>query len=713
MAIPPARDQLVAERYQWREQLGRGGFGVVWRAHDTLLMRDVAVKAIEIPGVLDDADRAAIRRKVLREARAAARLNHPGLVTVFDVIEEGDRPLIVMELVKAPTLAELVRREGPLAEERVATIGLAVLDALDAAHDEGIIHRDVKPANVMVSAAGHVQLADFGIAAMTDDPRVTSSMALAGSPSFMSPEQARNSPPSAATDLWGLGATLYFAVEGEPPFWRDGAIATLTAVVQEPHRPLARAARLRPLVDGLLAKDPAARPSSAEVRRRLAAVAAGAPASALGDADDTSSTREFDFHPGPADAAVAEGPPADLDRAHVPERPAPVDGDDTTGTIVRPSPPTAADPAVPWPGHRPVGIPGPAWRPPGRPGEPGSLQGAAGEDRSAPASDKPPPAPSLPPIAPAARAPGRTATDRGATESPNEPPLDRPQAGPPPDRRADAPPVDVSAPTGNGAGAEAVAGAGSDPGETEAPSAFEPRVFPDPARSSGGASPPASPPSPATTLGGRSSRRRDNRSSVVAVALVALVVAAVLVAALVSNGRSSSTSSPPTSAGAPSTAKARTSPTTSPARGTPAGWVAYRDPTTGFSIAHPPGWTVSVNGTLTDFRDPASGAYLRVDHREPPGPSPEGAWYQLEPSFAAQNGNYHRIQITPTTYDGYRAAVWEYTYTGGGADLHAVDLGFITPGHGFALNFQSAAGDWDRLQPTFNGFKASFAAPSG
>jgi hypothetical protein len=121
---------------------------------------------------------------------------------------------------------------------------------------------------------------------------------------------------------------------------------------------------------------------------------------------------------------------------------------------------------------------------------------------------------------------------------------------------------------------------------------------------------------------------------------------------------------------------------------------------------------VSTNGTLTDFRDPSSRAYLRVDHREPPGPSPEGAWYQFEPSFAASNPNYHRVQITPTTYRGFRAAVWEYTYSGGGADLHAVDLGFVTPSHGFALNFQAASGDWNRLQSVFDSFKAAFKAPA-
>jgi hypothetical protein len=167
------------------------------------------------------------------------------------------------------------------------------------------------------------------------------------------------------------------------------------------------------------------------------------------------------------------------------------------------------------------------------------------------------------------------------------------------------------------------------------------------------------------------------------------------------------------------------SPTTTAAAGTGAGRgstassaapsgnrVTYTDPQTGFTIAHPRGWSVRTEGTLTDFRDPDTGAYLRVDHISPPGPSPEGAWFELERSFAAENENYQRIRIEPTTYSGYRAAIWEFTYSSGGAQLHVVDLGFITPRYGFALYFQTRAGDWDRMQSTFQAFKDSFKAPA-
>ncbi len=144
----------------------------------------------------------------------------------------------------------------------------------------------------------------------------------------------------------------------------------------------------------------------------------------------------------------------------------------------------------------------------------------------------------------------------------------------------------------------------------------------------------------------------------------------------------------------------------------PADWVPYADPATGFTISHPPGWTVEVDGSLTDFVDPATGAYLRVDHVEPPGPSPEGAWLDFEPRFAAEHAGYRRIRIEPTTYAGFPAAIWEFTYGGGGARQRAVDLGFVTGRYGFALNFQTPEADWDRLQPVFDAFKAGFKAPT-
>jgi len=194
-------------------------------------------------------------------------------------------------------------------------------------------------------------------------------------------------------------------------------------------------------------------------------------------------------------------------------------------------------------------------------------------------------------------------------------------------------------------------------------------------------------------------------------------VVAVAVVALIAVGLAGRRSGPPSTAGgSPSTSAASPASTTTPAKkgvasSAGSGTVAYTDPDTGFTISRPKAWTVRTDGTLTDFRDPDTGAYLRVDHIQPPGPSPEGAWTELEKSFSAENANYHRIRIEPTSYAGFRAAVWEFTYTSGGADLHVADLGFVTPRYGFALYFQARAADWDRLQPTLQAFKDSFKAP--
>jgi eukaryotic-like serine/threonine-protein kinase len=263
----------VAGRYELEDELGAGGMGVVWRGRDLLLDRAVAVKEVDLPAV-DAEQRAALRARVSREARAAARLNHPGAVTVYDIVAEAGRDFIVMELVDAPTLDDLVREHGPLDPARAAALGLGLLGALEAAHRAGIVHRDLKPKNVMVEADGSPKLADFGVASLQGDPRLTATGLVVGSPAYMAPEQVEGGPVTPATDLWALGATLWFAVEGEPPFG-GGEFQTLTAIVHEPPRRAARLGPLGPVADRLLAKDPAARATPAELRGLLGRVAAG------------------------------------------------------------------------------------------------------------------------------------------------------------------------------------------------------------------------------------------------------------------------------------------------------------------------------------------------------------------------------------------------------------------------------------------------------
>lgn len=272
-AMAPLADRRVGGRYELTRRIARGGGGTIWAAYDHLLEREVAVKHVPIAGDLPADERDRIRARVRSEARAAARLMHPAAVAIFDVVPEDDGIHLVLELVEAPTLDQLVIREGPLDEQRAAELGLRLLDVLVAAHDRGIVHRDVKPSNVFVTGHGQAKLADFGIAAVEGEVRLTRTGATMGSPQFIAPEQALGHRAAPEADLWGLGASLYLAVEGVPPFERSNAVATVHAVVHEPARPFERTDLLAPVIARLLEKEPSARPTEAWLRRELARVA--------------------------------------------------------------------------------------------------------------------------------------------------------------------------------------------------------------------------------------------------------------------------------------------------------------------------------------------------------------------------------------------------------------------------------------------------------
>ncbi|TLQ48230.1 serine/threonine protein kinase [Streptomyces marianii] len=260
---------MLAGRYRLGGVLGRGGMGTVWRADDETLGRTVAVKELRFPNSIDEDEKRRLITRTLREAKAIARIRNTGAVTVYDVVDEDDRPWIVMELVEGKSLAEAIREDGLLTPRRAAEVGLAVLDVLRSAHREGILHRDVKPSNVLISSDGRVVLTDFGIAQVEGDPSITSTGMLVGAPSYISPERARGHKPGPAADLWSLGGLLYASVEGCPPYDKGSAIATLTAVMTEPLDPPKNAGPLEEVIYGLLAKDPAQRLDDAGARALL------------------------------------------------------------------------------------------------------------------------------------------------------------------------------------------------------------------------------------------------------------------------------------------------------------------------------------------------------------------------------------------------------------------------------------------------------------
>ena len=276
--MPPMTGRVIAGRYNLQHPIGRGAMGVVWRARDQLLDRDVAVKEVVISALIGADERRNAYQRTLREARTAARLSHRGVVAVYDVAEEDGRPWIVMELVPSQSLDQVLVVEGRLPAARAGRIGLQLLSALAAAHAAGVLHRDVKPSNVLIatnkSGEGwdeRAVLTDFGIAQFEGDPRLTQTGMVMGSPGFTAPERIRGSDASPASDLWSLGATLYAAVEGRGPYeQRGGAITTMSAIINEDAPIAPHAGKLAPVIAALLRRDPTTRPSASAAQRMFA-----------------------------------------------------------------------------------------------------------------------------------------------------------------------------------------------------------------------------------------------------------------------------------------------------------------------------------------------------------------------------------------------------------------------------------------------------------
>jgi serine/threonine protein kinase len=275
--MPIGTGRIVAGRYILEEPIGQGAMGIVWRAYDQLLDRPVAVKEVLVSAMLGEFHDGDPYQRTMDEARNAARLNHPGIVTVFDAVEEDERPWIVMELIPSTSLDQLINTQGPMNERRAARIGSQLLAALAAAHAAGVLHRDVKPGNVLITEDSpgenppeRAVLTDFGISRLETDPRRTLAGLVVGSPGYVAPERLSGDDASPASDLWSLGATLYAAVEGRGPFDRPNVMSTQFAVVNEEPPPALSAGLLAPVIAALLSRDPAMRPSAAAAADLLA-----------------------------------------------------------------------------------------------------------------------------------------------------------------------------------------------------------------------------------------------------------------------------------------------------------------------------------------------------------------------------------------------------------------------------------------------------------
>ncbi|EGX56394.1 protein serine/threonine kinase [Streptomyces zinciresistens K42] len=352
--------QLVSGRYRLAATIGSGGMGRVWRAHDEVLHRAVAIKELTAALYVSESDRERLLARTRAEARAAARINHSAVVTVHDVLEHDGRPWIVMELVEGRSLADEVKEEGRVEPTEAARVGLWVLRALRAAHSAGVLHRDIKPGNVLLATDRRVLLTDFGIAQIEGDSTITRTGEVVGSVDYLAPERVRGHDPGPASDLWALGATLYTAVEGRSPFRRTSPLSTMQAVVEEEAPGPRDAGALAPVIAALLRKDPATRPSAAEAEQMLAEAAEGR---RPGEAQAYVSTRHNRYEP--------EAPTAP---EHAGARPG-------ANTVVTGAPyPPAAGPAAPGTPGLPgapglLGTPGVPQPAHGRPGAPAARSG--------------------------------------------------------------------------------------------------------------------------------------------------------------------------------------------------------------------------------------------------------------------------------------------------------------------------------------------------
>ncbi|MGV4923127.1 protein kinase [Streptomyces sp. BHT-5-2] len=669
--------RLLAGRYRLAGVLGRGGMGTVWRADDEVLGRTVAVKELRFPGGIEEDEKRRLITRTLREAKAIARIRNNGAVTVYDVVDEDDRPWIVMELVEGRSLAEVVRDDGPLTPRRAAEVGLAVLDVLRAAHGQGILHRDVKPSNVLISDDGRVVLTDFGIAQVEGDPSVTSTGMLVGAPSYISPERARGQKPGPPADLWSLGGLLYACVEGVPPYDKGSAIATLTAVMTEPVEPPKSAGPLEDVIYGLLVKDPQGRLDEAGARALL------------------------------------------LDVIHAPEP--------------EPEPPMDATRAMTLP-TAPVERPERGGGRPAKAAKPAKATGSAGAAVGPRVPKKPKAKPS------AGAAAGAAAVGAGAAQdAPNAPRTDGGSAKPKPKPAPVREPgkdsaVARPAAAKTGAGTPARAGFDADAAKERVRAALTSvrnaaAAVRSDSRPGGGDGRPAPPRASVTDV--------VPRRTLIIGAVVVVVVLGTLLALLFGNGDSAGSAAKGakgTAASRDVTESAGASSAATDGAGTPGGGKpggagnggaggggkdggkggggkkggaalpeGFAQVTNGafhFAMAMPQGFhQTATAGSNSGAIYSASGGFprIQVDYNDSPGKDAAASWRSLEPSVAGSSDDYHLLGIKAIGWRGFpTVADWSFTRHQGGEDVRVLNRGFRADDHhGYAIMITCEADAWD------------------
>ncbi|MFU8852120.1 protein kinase domain-containing protein [Micromonospora sp. SL1-18] len=649
-----ALPQLVADRYRLISPLGQGGMGRVWKARDEVLHRDVAIKELVPPPSLTPEERREMRERSLREARAIARLNNINVVRIFDVLRTDGDPWIVMEYVPSKSLQDTIAEDGPVSSAQAVQIGLGVLGALKAAHKAGIMHRDVKPGNVLMGNDGRVVLTDFGLATIPGDPNVTRTGMVLGSPAYISPERARDGTAGPEADLWSLGATLYAAVEGKSPYARPSAIATLAALATEPLPPPKNAGPLKPLLQGLLRKDPAER-INAEVAERLLRKAAGRRAKGISLLDGVR-------RPGPHGPREPRPPlvPAPRPAAARVERPP------ATPTPRKPDAGTAAAAGAAVAADATVKVPDSLDAAPTERVDPSAAEPTAKLDSAASTPDS------------------ASKTDDGPTLAVDETPVDGADAGLD-ETRIDSTPV---------------AGPPAAPPRNPTSVPTEP-VSPAPSTGRAVIIPGTKP---------ERSRRNLLIGALVAVLLLGLAVAVPLLTSgddkrgdggqppAATSSAPAPTNTAPSSA-APSSAAPSPTPSATPSAtgfALPAGWQWYEGPI-GFKVPIPQGWKAKVHSSDTVVLYEVGGAnrVLLIQWTPKPGPDAYADWKSKEKDRKNFVKNYQYLDIKHCNW--YRTcADWDWLETRNGVRFHVRNRGVVTASNrGYGLRWEVPASSWD------------------